>query len=391
MRKNKIEFVLFCVLLFLQNFALLKTNEFGFNGFFIFLLIITIFNAKYYFKFTKKEIVLYIIIIGILLFGSFFNSVFYYTQILRVLMQLFIIRMTYMYMKKVYNDGNDSLFYNIYIKILLVFLLYGVYEFIAIRSNLPLFLNIFSNNPSYTIRDIYSYFSGWNNKYRLYNVFFEPSIFSIFIAYNFYFVMIYKKISKKTKIFLSFLMLFNLYFSYARTGYLVFAYMMIIFVLFKILKNKSKYLAPLILLLPFLNLYVMYLYGLNTFTDLSSYTRTYSGLYYFNNSFDNLKHILIGHGCGSIVNHPKYLINYIDSSSHNGYVDILYLYGLPVLLVVVSFFKKIFNISKNNKWFVLGLLSTFLCFENYYTVETIVGILTIFAVYCIMGDKNEEN
>ena len=51
MKKNrKIEYLVFIILLFLQNFALIRTSDFGINGMILFLFLISVLNArKYYF------------------------------------------------------------------------------------------------------------------------------------------------------------------------------------------------------------------------------------------------------------------------------------------------------------------------------------------------------
>lgn len=390
---KKIEYLLFIILLFFQNFAIIRTEEFGISGLVIFLLIISLIRfKKIYFKISIKYLAFIGVIIGVIVLSAIFNKTLYIMQIAKLIMILWLIYVTYIYIRDIYNEGNQEYFWKLYSKITLIMLLYGIYEFIAIRNSLPLILNIFNNNPSYYVRDVNDYFSGWNDGYRLYNVFFEPSAFSAFIVYNFFFIKENKYIKVGMKRIIYFLIIFNLYFTYARTGWVTMAYMITIYFAYKLLYNKNKILNEVLdmttFMLPFLNLIIMYFVGLTVFNDLSSLSRTYSGIYYFKNSFDNIKSVILGHGCGSIVNGNIQLVN-IGTSAHNGYCDIIYQYGILTFLYLIFKEKDLIKNIKKHRYLIIGILGTLNCFANYYMVETFAALVTIILAFCKMENKQE--
>ena len=385
-KTKKFEYFLFIILLFFQNFAVIKTDSFGINGLVIFLLIISIFRFKtFYYKINISYLCFSLFIIIILILGSFFNNILYITQILKIIMNVWLIYAVYIYVKKIYNDGNQEYFWVLYAKIALVMFLYGIYEFIAIRNSLPLFLNVFNNNPSYYVRSVNDYFSGWNEKYRLYNVFFEPSAFSAFLVYNFFLIKENRYIKKYLKNILYMIIIFNLIFTYARTGWVTMCYMIIIYISYKFLSNKAKILDNIFFLFPIINIIIMYFVGLVLYTDISSVARTYSAIYYLQQSFDSMKSFLFGHGCGSIANGTLHLNN-IDTSAHNGYCDIMYQYGILIFIYLLKEVKnKIKNIKKH-RYLIVGIIGTLCCFANYYIVETFITLAVLIFVYC-----KEEN
>lgn len=386
---KKIEYFLFIILLFFQNFAIIKTDTFGINGLVIFLLIISIFQFKiFYYKINIRYLFFVLFMIIILILGSFFNDILYITQVIKIIMNIWLIYAGYIYIKKIYKDGNQEYFWSLYAKVALIMFLYGIYEFIAIRNSLPLFLNVFNNNPSYYVRSVHDYFSGWNEGYRLYNVFFEPSAFSAFLVYNFFLIKENRYIKKHLKRILYILIIFNLVFTYARTGWVTMCYMVIIYMAYKLLSNNAKMLDNIFFLFPIINIIIMYCVGLILYTDKSSVARTYSAIYYLRESFDSIKSFLFGHGCGSIANGTLHLNN-IDTSAHNGYCDIIYQYGMPIFIYLLEVIKhKIRNIKKH-RYLIVGVIGTLCCFANYYVVETFI-VLAILIIYCEEENMEEE-
>ena len=386
---KKIEYFLFIVLLFLQNFALIKTDEFGINGMTCFLFLLSVLNAKrYYSKVKKKTFLILMASISFLFISAFFNDTFYISQIFRYIMVLWLIYMANIYINSIYEKNEQEYFYNLYTKILLIFMLYGIYELIANIYSLPLVLNVFGNNPSYEPKTLYRYYGGWADKTRLYNAFFEPSVFSVFLVYNIFFVKEMKNIPRLRKKMLYYLMIFNLIFTYARTGYVTMIYMIGIYILYdKILKNKQKtsFIDTIMLLLPFFNLFIMYFIGLNLFNDLSSLARTYSGIFYLQNSFSTIKNILFGHSIGSITN-GEITMKYIEKQAHNGYVDIMYQLGIIAFISLLIFLYNRIRSVKNKRYLIVGVLATFCCFASYFCVETIIVQIVLIYNFC----KNEK-
>ena len=45
---------------------------------------------------------------------------------------------------------------------------YGVYQLIASKLQMPMFFNIFNNNPSYGARGLFESYSGWTKDIRIY-------------------------------------------------------------------------------------------------------------------------------------------------------------------------------------------------------------------------------
>lgn len=388
-KSKKIEYFLFIVLLFLQNFALIKTSEFGINGMTCFLFLLTIVNAKkYYGKIKKKTFIILVMSILFLFVSSVVNNTFYISQIFRYIMVFWLIYISNIYINNIYEKGHQEYFFKMYTGILFIFMLYGIYELIANIYSLPLVLNIFGNNPSYEPKTLYRYYGGWADRTRLYNAFFEPSVFSVFLVYNIFLVREIKNIPKLKKIMLYSLMIFNLIFTYARTGYVTMIYMCGIYIIYnKFLKNKGRtsIIDGIMLLLPFFNLLIMYFLGLSLFNDLSSLSRTYSGIYYLQRSVSDIKYIIFGHSTGSIVN-GEITTKYIEKQAHNGYVDIMYQFGI---IIFIAFFRFLYNkikVIKNRKYLIVGVLATFCCFASYFCVETIVVQIVLIYNFC----KNEK-
>lgn len=390
MKKIDIGNIIFIVLLFLQNFALITTDDFGINGMVCWLFLISILNFKiYYAKIQRKRFILLLLVVLFVFLSSIVNKTYYITQILRYIMIFWLMYASNLYIERIYIKKEQKHFFNLYTNILLIFLLYGIYELIANIFQLPLFINIFANNPSYAQRGLYRYYGGWNDSTRLYNAFFEPSAFSVFLVYNFFFIKEMKDISKNKKIALYILIIFNLIFTYARTGYVMFLYMCGIYFIYNVIlakKEKTPIIDILVLSLPFVNVLIMYFIGLNLFDDLSSLGRTYSAIYYLFNSFSNFKHILFGHSIGSIVN-GEVSVKYVEQQAHNGYVDIIYQLGLIMFIGFFIFLYKKVKQIKHKKYLIIGVLSTFCCFASYFCVETLVVQLVLIYNFCKNEDK----
>lgn len=388
---TKIKYVLFIVLLFMQNFALISTTEFGINGLVIYLFILSLIDFKdYYLRIKKSVLLILITVIFFLLISGFVNNSFVFSQILRTIMIVWLVYTSNIFIKNVYTEKNGKLFFDIFIKVAFVFFLYGFYEFYANKHSFPLFLNVFNNNPSYGVRGLNMYYHGWVNKTRLYNAFFEPSAFCIFSVYMLFFISTFKNLSRFLKLMMISSIIFNIYFTYARSGDIVMFYFLLIFIIYGIFRIKSDLIDYLFLLLPFINLLIMSSFGLQMFTDDSSYIRTYSALYYLGKSFSSIKYVLFGHASGGVLiadtSH-----GFVTNCAHNGYVDFLYQYGVVFLILFVIFLKKLIGSITNYKFKFLfvGVVTTAACFGNYFLIETFVVILVLFYNYCLY--QCEEN
>lgn len=388
---TKIKYLLFILLLFMQNFALISTSDFGISGLVVYLLIISFIDFKDYYLHIKKSLLIVLIIVIIFLLGScLINNSLVLTQILRNLMIIWLVYISNIFIKGIYVEGNEKIFFDILIKVAFFFFLYGFYEFYANIHSLPLFLNIFNNNPSYGIRQMDYYYHGWINNTRLYNVFFEPSVFCTFSVYMLFLISTFKDISNFFKIMLMSIIGFNIYFTYARSGDIIIVYFLLIFFVYGICKIKSDIVDYIFLLLPFITLFIMSSYGLKTFTDDSSYIRTYSALFYLGKSFSSIRYILFGHASGSVLVSDA-THGFVTNCAHNGYVDFLYQYGLIFLILLIIFLKKLIGNIDNYrlKFLFVGVVATAACFGNCFLIETFAVMIVLVYNYCLYQYKEE--
>ena len=384
-----IELTIFIILIFLQTFSLITTKEFGIAAITIFLIFQVIWK-KLYRKINIKFMIFVLIILAMIIISGYLNNAFYYSQILRILMTILIIYCGYVYSKTIFEDKEKTeRFWKIYSSVILFFVLYGVYEFFAIKYELPLFMNVFNNNTSYAPKGVFIYYGGWSEGYRLYNTFYEPSVFGIFMAYNFFIILSNKYIKLSKKIVILGLIAFNLIFTFARSGWVTFLYMAGIYLAYSLLKQK-KLLDNVLLLLPFINLIIMYTLGLILYEDLSSQTRTYSAIYYLSKSIDSVKNMMIGNGVGSIINKIE-IVQYVEPLAHNGYIDIIYQLGWPIFLyIMVQVYKIVSKIKWKYKKVVIGIVATLSCFGVYHMVESLIVLTVVMIVFAINESKRED-
>lgn len=386
-----IELTIFIILIFLQTFSLITTNEFGIAAITIFLIFQVVWK-KLYRKINVKYLILTLIIMAMIIISGYVNNVVYFSQILRLLMTIFIIYCGYIYSKTIFEDKEKTeRFWKIYGSVILFFVLYGVYEFFAIKYELPLFMNVFNNNTSYAPKGVFIYYGGWSEGYRLYNTFYEPSVFGIFMAYNFFIILSNKYIKLSKKIVILGLIAFNLIFTFARSGWVTFLYMATIYIVYAAFNFKStKFFDKILMLLPFLNLIIMTTLGLILYEDFSSQTRTYSAIYFLTESVADTRSIILGHGVGSVIN-TGYGIQFVEPHAHNGYIDIIYQVGWPIFLfILVQVYKIISNIKGRYKKVVVGITCSLCCFGVYYMVESIVILTVVMIVFAINEGKREE-
>lgn len=105
---TKIKYLLFILLLFMQNFALISTSDFGISGLVVYLLIFSFINFKDYYLHIKKSLLIVLIIVIIFLLGScLINNSLVLTQILRNLMIIWLVYISNIFIKGIYVEGND--------------------------------------------------------------------------------------------------------------------------------------------------------------------------------------------------------------------------------------------------------------------------------------------
>ena len=202
---NKISLNFFIISIFLQSFSIIKTDGFGIAFSTTLILLIFILNLKKI-KISKTEMLLLVFTNIILLFNMIINQEYILIKLLRIDMIIFDIIMTkYFIIKYDYEDIKKY-----FIRYIFIIIIYGIYCYLADLYNLPKFMNIFINNPSYAdySNDMYRYYGGWSKSARIYTVFYEPSVYAVFMVLCIVFISLIS-INKRKKISLDFLMLYG--------------------------------------------------------------------------------------------------------------------------------------------------------------------------------------
>ncbi len=391
MKKNeltqKIEIIIFITLLFLQNFAIIATKSFGVAGITVFLIYIFL-KYKMYFKIEKKTLLLGIGFVIFTLLSQVLNHELHLSQIARYVMIIFIAWTTIKFIQEIYKTNQKEFFNKVFYWAIIIITIYGVYQLIASKLQMPLLLNLFNNNPSYGAKTLFETYSGWMNDVRIYTTFYEPSSYALFLTIAYFYSMSFGNLKKEQKFVLTAMTLFNVFFTFARSGWVTFAYYVAIYIAFELFEYNDK-LKKIVkigtVLLPVITLVIMGTLGLYVFKDLSSTARTYSSLYYLSNSFEGIKNILIGHGLGSILNMPPEELIYkgyqIENFAHNGYIDILYQFGIPFfILVMYAIIKYIKAKNIDNEWLVYAAIFTLCCFGTLYSVESIIILVCLVVI-----------
>lgn len=398
-KKIDMELLLFTLCIFLQNFAIIKTSSFGISCLSVFLVFIFL-KYRYYRKLNINIILFIAITIFFIILDLCFNDVFNVFQIARYFLIFFVAYTGYFYLKDIFKNGKQKKLFNYMFRFTTLICIYGIYQFYASQYKLPMFLNIFNNNPSYAVRGIYEIYGGWSSTNRIYATFFEPSIYAIFLTNLFFLFVLYKKeinVDKLNYKFTILLSLINIFLTFSRAGWVIFLCYLIIYVYNKFLSKYgilNKITRFLIINLPFIVLAIMYFVGLLIFKDNSSFTRTYSSLYYLKHSFDKAITIIFGHGLGTI-SISDYCITFhktiIEPFTHNGYIEIIYqlgcIYFVYLVFVINRFIAK--NV-KNNIPFAYASVSTMCCFGALYNVDTLVIVVLIVICFSKFYNRGVE-
>lgn len=403
-KENKVtnlEIILFIIGIVLQCFSIAQIGGSGIPFLFCICLII---HIKY--KLYNKINIFFNIIIILMLIRLVSDILFIGSpifSIIRLSMVIFITYVSFHYIDIIYNENKQKIFFKIYIIIFILLNLYGIYSIFSRKFNLPLFMNIFINNPSYAIKEtMFTYVSGWIENMRIYTTFSEPSFYAFFLCIN---LFIIENIDTKfiNKIIVHGLIIINLYNTYSRSGYVMYIQLIVIMITYKILSRfiKSKkytynILFILLLLIPFINLGIMNFANENIFKDLSSEARTKSGIYYLNKSFDDAKSIALGHGYKSISLEYNYMLKNedIEGFAHNAYIEIIYELGwvffLTLMILLVLFINK--NIkSYEYRLQIVALIATMSSSVAFYNIESIISLLAVFIASALNSRYRKYN
>lgn len=399
MKIKKYDIVILIVSIFLQNFALIKTHEFGI-AFSTCFLVYLFFKYQLYKKVTFYFVKVMALLFSFLLLGSVINDAFNLNQILRLFMIIFDAWSVFSFVKLFSND-DKKYFVNFISLMLIVWCGYGLYQYIAQNLHLPQFLNIFSNNPSYGVRGLYHGYSGWSSTARIYTTFFEPSVYAIFLVYVYSFIFLNTKSDDKSNklfIILTILMVLNLIFTFARSGYITVVYIIFIYFITKIFKTNKKILnltKVFIISMPIITFLLMLFIGIIMFDDLSMKMRTYSSIYYLRESVSSFVKILVGHGIGTLsgaTNNIVYNGVLIENFAHNGYIEIVYQFGYVFIgIAIQTLCVFIDKMSANKKWIVYGCIFTVFISGALYNVESIVILLSIICAFSLKREKVNQS
>ncbi len=399
-KRCEIELILFVCCVFFQNFAIIRTNNFGISCLTVFLIYAFV-RYKYFLRFTKKTIAFLGVTLIVSLAGFVFNDVFNYMQLFRLLMIFFVIYTGYHYIKDTFMNGKNEKLLKYTMIISVIICIYGIYQYVASMCGWPIFLNIFNNNPSYAVRGIFEIYGGWNNGNRIYATFFEPSVYALFLVSLFFIFLLYKKKRNGLYYIAMLLILINIILTFSRVGFISFFCYMLMYIYSKYVDKKIKWsaivnkiLTPLIVLLPFVMLIIMHFVGMRFFTDSSMILRTNSALFYLANSFENIKYILVGHGLGTLSDAmPKTNEKMqIEPFAHNGYIELIYVFGLAYFLFLIYFiYKTLLRGLEKNKLIVYISVSLLCCFGTLYNVESLAVIVLIMICFSKFSERKEND
>lgn len=414
-----IEMILFLTAICFQNFGVIIVGDsFGIS---LLLFVCMYLDLKYKFSinfikdiFSSLKMYKYMYLIAILVIAKlgfdYATNTTSIVSIVRLLILFYVMYVTFKYTKlQSLDEKNKKLFYKIYLYIAIILSIYGLYCYIGSKFNLPWFLNLLNNNPSYGAkRGLYDYYGGgWVPNPRIFATFAEPSFYSVYLCMSLVFINIEKEyISLRLKLGVSCLLLVNLGLTFARSGYLVLIYIFMIYAIYYMFIEKNifkikdnikdilyKILTGIVIIIPFLNLLAMIFAERYVFNDLSSSARTNSALYYLTESFESIKTFLIGHGYkANFANYSSSLAEkHIEVMAHNGYIQFIYEFGW--ILFILTIVATVMYISKirDKKVRILVLVSVLSInsFASFYYVETFLALMTVLVINSMSMSKDD--
>lgn len=398
---DNIELLFFLIGIILQDFAVVKVGTSGIPLLFVISIFIAV-RHKFLTKFNIIEILLILVIFIKICFDKLFLINIPIMSIFRLASIIFIFRNSYNYTEYIIKKYGVNKLSNMLLIVSMILMLYGIYSIVAFEFRLPLFLNIFRNNPSYFDNTgMYSYYGGWTSNMRVVGTFAEPSMYAYFliIIIN---VIYSSKLSKYKKIFLYLLACLNLYYTYSRTGYLILVAMIFVISIYKLLRkfiHKKliyKIILPFIILSPFVNILIMYIANNRVFTDLSSYARTNSAIYYLMESCNKFSSFIFGHGYKSIqLGYDEKMLSYgVEAFSHNGYVEILYEFGCVFLFIIIYLLVKcMYKIPKIELRLLSITTIIYGCsFTSFFNIESMICLygLILCSYQFIYNEENND-
>ncbi|MBO3314139.1 O-antigen ligase family protein [Clostridium perfringens] len=378
------DIILFIISMFLQGFAVIKTNGFGISLSLIIIIYIIIKYKILNYKVLYKTIALNFFILIILLIGYFFNDELNILKILRLEMLIVISFGTINFLYILKQSDNLYKFLNYLSNITIIMCFYGYYELIAYNRGFPIFLNIFRNNPSYGLQvNFYDYYNGGWIQNRIYGTFTEPSFYASFLI-ALLLIFLISDINKKRKFITILFILTNIILARSRSGYSELLILLILYFLYYIFR-KFKFIKISIFIIsffiPILNILIMRIVNLFIFNDLSSATRTSSVLYYTKGIFENFSTVFFGHGLGSMQ--KNFIIvssfnSYVEQNAHNGYIELLYETGIILFLLLLIYL--IINLNNKNtiyEYFALSYIFITCMFGTSFYIESILQAIII--------------
>lgn len=382
--------------IFLQGYSVINTEGFGIPILVLIIIYLFLKNKLFIKGFEKKFIIFNIIILICMFIGFVLNKGnLDFFKVMRIEMILIIAYCFYQYINFLIRVNKFKNFICALRNISILISLYGIYQFIAYKLGLPMFLNIFRNNPSYGLSiNIYDYYGGgWTNN-RVYATFTEPSFYGVFLVVL---IVMFYFINVKGKNILMFMLLVNLYLTFSRSAWIAFIYIILFYIIIKIfykIKSIKRIILAIAMLMPIINIMIVKYANNKIFNDFSSQARTNSVLFYLNGVFDSIKTFLFGHGLGSMQNNYNInsYINYmLEQNAHNGYIEILYEFGVVtfiILLIFIYLFVKKIN-TKDSYIIYLVVSMTSLLGTSFYVESTL--ILIILFIVVIKNRSSENN
>lgn len=387
----KFDIFIFILSIFLQGFTIVKTSSFGIP-FSVSILLYLVIKYKLITKakHNKNFITINIIVIILILISYLLNEISIdILKVFRVEMLFISGYFSFKYFKLLEKYNYLETFFKYFYKATVFIGIYGIYQYLAYYFNLPLFMNIFRNNPSYNLNslDLYFYYGGWSSN-RIYTTFAEPSFYAEFVVILIIITFFYAKryLGCIKAVFVQFILIVNLILTYSRSGIMEFVYIIFGYIIYiTISKLRISILNFIIWLgisfVPLINIVALQFANKIIFDDLSSVSRTESVLYYLSKSFESIKHTLVGHGLGIMQKDLSYMYvsNNIEKYAHNGYVEIIYENGILIFIVMFLGILLLINQIKSNKYKILAfsVIVNTNDFGTGYNIESILILLVI--------------
>jgi hypothetical protein len=366
----------------LQMWAI-STQGFGISISTIILIVIGVLNLTKL-RFNKKQLIYAIVIIIWMIISSWLLNDLSNAWILRVMRYSMVIFIAIICNSLFSNIKYLQCFHKNLATITVIGCVYGYYQIVAPNYHLPYFLNVFSNNSSYSPKDLYFYYGGWVEAYRVYGVFAEPAFYASFLALFLVAVLFCRRSDYLNKPVVLFLICTNLFFSYSRIGYAVAGSIILLYLLFtklnwgRIGKPVCYAITVLVICIPLLMPIIMgYLFDSETFIDKSSSGRTISQQYYLDKGLEPSN--LLGYGVGSISQQMQDKAQHgdVEAQAHNGMITMIYEMGTLSILLYLFLMFELLKSAKNLAYIAvfLGGIATLLSMGDFYSIESIMILI----------------